>query len=344
MFFRHLLAAYIYFDCRVFLGLWTRKQLVGGTDSAGEPSLGLFARAQFYYKNPGTDPGKDKRGGQVSAVYQQFGKNAVAWLQVLRGLEPRDRIARPAACKVIQRSLTILTGTQTVERWLGEVQLAEIKSRSNLLGNSVLETSVKLNCQCFTGRRSGRAFNPDELLRGPAASADRGVRHQASNYCLRAQNIYRDWFGEKKIPARLLEGGPEETRPPGLGRSHKAPRTQETFKDQQKKHQECIKEIVSSSSAAERPGEKMLEGMVDEMKEVHLARTTPGSSTDKLVLEKTAPGPKTLPADMPAEGCEKNLALTLAFFFVVCIFCLDTSFRLDPESDETQRGLWSVAM
>ena len=58
----------------------------------------------------------------------------------------------------------------------------------------------------------------------------------------------------------------------------------------------------------------MLEGMVDEMKEVHLARTTPGSSTDKLVLEKMAPGPKTLPADMPAEGCEKNLALTLAFF------------------------------
>ena len=107
----------------------------------------------------------------------------------------------------------------------------------------------------------------------------------------------------------MLEGGPEETRPPGLGRSRKAPRTQETFKDQQKKHQECIKEIVSSSSAAERPGEKMLQGMVDEMKEVHLARNAPpGSSTDK----KAAPGPKIpkdLPADMPAAGCEKNLAL-----------------------------------
>lgn len=50
--------------------------------------------------------------------------------------------AEPAA--VIQKALCVLTGTQNVERWLGEVQLAELKHRSQALNEKLLETSIKL--------------------------------------------------------------------------------------------------------------------------------------------------------------------------------------------------------
>ncbi|CAE7776247.1 unnamed protein product [Symbiodinium sp. CCMP2592] len=111
--------------------LW--KQLVGKVDGEG-PSMGLFARAMHYFDNP---LAKNK-SESVGALRQRFGNTTVAWMQTLQSLDPRQRSARPLAVRVIQKSLAILTGTQNVERFLGEVRLIELKHRARALGNEIL--------------------------------------------------------------------------------------------------------------------------------------------------------------------------------------------------------------
>ena len=39
-----------------------------------------------------------------------------------------------------------------------------------------------------------------------ADSAQRGVKYQAFNFCLKVQNVYRSFFGERQLPGRSLQG------------------------------------------------------------------------------------------------------------------------------------------
>ena len=78
------------------------------------------------------------------------------------GYDTSARRDRPVAVGLICKSLTAQTGTQSVERWLGEVRLAELKHRARALAENTLESCVKLNVQDFQGRLAGKAFNAGE--------------------------------------------------------------------------------------------------------------------------------------------------------------------------------------
>ena len=104
-------------------------------------------------------------------------------------LTPQQRRDRPLAVQLIVKSLTVQCGTQTVERYLGELRLAELKHRARALGGETLESSITSSstCRIFCGRQAGKAFNPDSLFRSAAC-----------------QNAYRRLYGENKTPAKVF--------------------------------------------------------------------------------------------------------------------------------------------
>ena len=157
-----------------------RKQLVGPAAAVAgeEPKMGIFARALWFHKHGAAAKAASVPG--LQKMLDQYGPSAGAWILTLQDMTPQQRRDRPLAVGLICKSLTAQTGTQSVERWLGEVRFAELKHRARALAEDTLESCVKLNVQDFTGRLAGKAFNPDSLFRDQAQSAQRGVRHRAS--------------------------------------------------------------------------------------------------------------------------------------------------------------------
>jgi len=233
---------------KLLFDLRPRKQLVGPSTSPGaEPSSGIFARALWFFKNfatAGNVPGMQR-------MLDQYGASSAAWIRTLADLTPQQRRDRPLAVQLIVKSLTVQCGTQTVERYLGEVRLAELKHRARALGAETLESSIKLNVQDFSGRQAGKAFNPDSLFRSAAESIEKGVRYRASNFGLQCQNAYRRLYGEKQDPGRSLlptsargsEGKPKLTRV----RKSAGP-AMETLKQARDMHTKSVSQAVAAAS------------------------------------------------------------------------------------------------
>ena len=160
-----------------------RKQLTG-QESDQEYCSGLFARAQWHGCNPAKQSSK------------------CAWVATLRELKPAQLAARGNAVKVIKHSLCFMTSTCSVERWLHELSMTELKSRAHHLGVYALSDAVKLNVQCMSGRREGSTMNADDLTTSAAASHAQGVKWQPSEFGLCAQKAYAEFFGERELPAR----------------------------------------------------------------------------------------------------------------------------------------------
>ena len=109
---------------------------------------------------------------------------------------------------IVQKALCIQTGTQSVERFLGEVEMTERKNRQQHLTDHNLESSCKLNLQSLRGARLPKVFRPEELFESPHDSLQRErapVRYKASSYGQAVQQAYRSFYGEKAMPARSLE-------------------------------------------------------------------------------------------------------------------------------------------
>ena len=160
-----------------------RKQLAcKSSEGESEAGHGLLARALWHARNPSKQTSK------------------TAWVRTLSELRTSQKAARPEAVKIIAHSITFMTSTCNVERWLHELSLSEQKSRAHHLSVFRLEDAVKLNVQNMSGSRTGMQAN--DLTTTPAESEARGVQWQASNFGLRSQTAYRDFFGERVLPAR----------------------------------------------------------------------------------------------------------------------------------------------
>ena len=247
------------------------------------PSMGLFARAQHFFKNPVASTKSALK--DTDKVLQQFGRSTAAWVLMLQDLTPRQKKLRPLAMKVLQQALCMVAGTQTVERWLGEMKMAELKSRAHALNDSLLETCMKLNVQSFHGRRLGKAFDPDELIQGIANSRQRGVRYKGTNYLLRCQNLYREFYGEKVLKCRALEGDSSSaSEKPSMGKIHAASSEKKrSMQTMQEEHSKAVKNVVAASGKS-----ASLTPMVENMKEVSAARSS-CSLSDAPTGSKDAP-------------------------------------------------------
>ena len=178
------------------------KQVAG---SAGDGASGLLARAMWHDSDTarGTMTRVKKDGGVRPRDPDQ--DNAVGWLRTLRELRPQNRASRAEAIDMIEFALVFLTRTTNVERWFSQIALIEAKQRAHKLTLSKLEDTTKLIVQDFGGRRTV-PINAVQLLTAHARATEGvPVVWPASVYCLRAQNVYREFFGERRSGARSLD-------------------------------------------------------------------------------------------------------------------------------------------
>ena len=178
------------------------KQVAG---SAGDGASGLLARAMWHDSDTarGTMTRVKKDGGVRPRDPDQ--DNAVGWLRTLRELRPQNRASRAEAIDLIEFALVFLTRTTNVERWFSQIALIEAKQRAHKLTLSKLEDTTKLIVQDFGGRRTV-PINAVQLLTAHARATEGvPVVWPASVYCLRAQNVYREFFGERRSGARSLD-------------------------------------------------------------------------------------------------------------------------------------------
>ena len=106
-----------------------------------------------------------------------------------------------------------MTQTTSVERFLGLVKLTELKCRAHKLNVVRLGDAIKIAVQDLAGRRlAGQVLDPVKLL----VAKDSGGIWRASPYCIRAQNIYREFFGERALHCRSCEVKATTKDPPGI--------------------------------------------------------------------------------------------------------------------------------
>lgn len=268
-----------------------RRQLAGSQGEDGA-KVGLFARAWWFLENPASAPSSAGKRRKVSERGPFESKSGVAWVQTLAELRKEARQSRQLAVQVIEKALCLQCGTATVERWLGEVAQTELKKRAQHLCNWNLERAIKLNLQSLRGRRVGMAFQPDDLVDRPVSSASRvggGVLFKASRYGLRAQQVYKDFFGEKPAPSRKLEGSADRSsEKPKLGNLQTHDSRKRTLQGELKSHAAAVKNVVQEATSA--ASALSWQPMVAAVKEVALARCEAGSGKRFRSAEDSVPG------------------------------------------------------
>ena len=220
-----------------------------GGDAA--PALGLFGRAKWH-------------------LTQDCANSAAAWLKTLASLKNQQR---PLAARLIRKALVIQTGTASVERWLNQIALTEMKHRANSLHIYNLESAVKLNVQSCFGRRIGCRFDPNSILEGQPQHC------KPSRFGVAVADAYREWFGEKSTPAR--RGVPGHGDRPSLGFLHAA-KSERSTTNVLKNHSKAIGLAMSASTSKSsgRTQKERLQDMVNAVDEVAMARNgAPSSST-----------------------------------------------------------------
>ena len=257
--------------------------------------------------------------------------NTAAWVQTLAELTKSQRESRPLAVALVEKALVIQTGTQSVERYLGEVAKTEQKNRAEHLSHWNLARSIKLNLQNLQGPRSPKVFQPQELFRGAVESMQRSpaVQYRASEYGIQVQNHYRSFFGTKALASRALVGKPDRSsEKPHLGNMRQASQGKQTVVGEKRKHDQAVAAVVSASPAA---SSSSWQPLVDAQKDVACAReavaATMASQVEKRAVE-TMPGPsgsgkrarlaqeadECLPEDAedPAAGSQDHVAAAIS--------------------------------
>jgi hypothetical protein len=142
-----------------------------------------------------------------------------------------------------------MTSSCNVERWLHEIQLTELKNRAHHLNIYKLEDAVKLNVQHMAGRCTGMQAN--YLTTTPAESQARGVTWQASEFGLRAQRAYSNFFGERELPARdILTPEARVSDKPRLAGLRST--SEKSLKQQMQRHCEALKVGVAENASEDK--------------------------------------------------------------------------------------------
>ena len=168
--------------------------------------------------------------------------NVLAWVVTLRELGRKSVDPRLAdLVYLIELYVSRLAGTGTVERWLGEVALLELKRRADHLKQVSLESALKLRVQDIRGRVCGNPFDPRALLveGTPRAAAGGGqVLFAASKMLVACQSVYREFYGSVRLAARSLSCVSLEDQ------------AQNAVKESRPKL--CLSKVASTSSIAEK--------------------------------------------------------------------------------------------
>ena len=177
-----------------------RQQLAGANSDNG-PHGGLYSRAMWHLQTKGVyDEEKDMRYRPASMKRKAFeSASTIAWLKTLSELTREQKRSRKLAMTVVTAGLVLLTGTASVERWLGELSLQEMKRRAHKVNMYSLQSAIKLNLQDQAGRRVGMSFDPLSLLKLPFVP---GPNQQPSVYGKEVREAYKVMYGEKKLPGR----------------------------------------------------------------------------------------------------------------------------------------------
>ncbi|CAE7884807.1 unnamed protein product [Symbiodinium microadriaticum] len=116
-----------------------------------------------------------------------------------------SEIRTPSPAKdLVAIYLSALSGTGTVDRWLGQVRQVE-KFRPHMDARGV-EHAVKLLVQDQGGRRR-EPMKPKQVMvreHSKISAGGGGVAHPISDFGLRAQKVYLTLFGSRSLPARDL--------------------------------------------------------------------------------------------------------------------------------------------
>ncbi|CAE7033689.1 unnamed protein product [Symbiodinium sp. CCMP2592] len=176
------------------------RQFIGnGHDS------GLLHRARWHSSAAGVAYAASQESETTAAsagnrlfCHPPESKHQRSWLktwQEVRGNSPGKQL--------IAHYLSALSGTGTVDRWLGQCRRLD-KFRS--LPATEIENAAKLLVQDAGGRRRV-PLDPRAVLikAAPAATAGGGsVCHPISAFGLKAQKVYASLYGERRLPSRDL--------------------------------------------------------------------------------------------------------------------------------------------
>ena len=123
-----------------------------------------------------------------------------AWLSCFKELE------RDTPCKrLVGIFLGSLSGTGTVDRWLKEV--VRVMDYRPVVDPRGAQAAVKLIVQDLAGRRRTPLHGRQMLVEAVAKTAHGGgnVAHPISNFGIQAQTLYKNLFGQRRLPGRSLE-------------------------------------------------------------------------------------------------------------------------------------------
>lgn len=222
------------------------------------PVSGLLARAEWHASDNGQLQSAVREADAPKATFRDpTSKNCLAWIRTLRELGNRGVAARQNAVILIETALVFLVRTTNVERWLGIVALIELKHRAHHLKIFRLVDAVKLAIQDLLGRRPpGAGLDAMALLVITSSSA---AVWRGTPYCTRAQNVYRDFYGERAFACRSLtplsveQQAAVQIGKPALGRVQASSVDSRSYQERLRAHSAGIKRAVESLPESSRP-------------------------------------------------------------------------------------------
>ena len=178
---------------------------------ASSKNSGAFARAKWHASPAGLADAESQRvSDSKKRLREPESKNLRAWLRTYRDLrKAKDQENRKNFLSLLGDYLVTVPGTPTVERWLGEIALQELKHRAHKLSGLSAAGGLRLVKVDLQGRRPvGEVLDPVRMLTKDGASVTSvgggTAVWPASKFAIQAQTIYKDFFGHRVVAGREL--------------------------------------------------------------------------------------------------------------------------------------------
>ena len=122
---------------------------------SGISSKGLLARARWHYGPAGRLV--EAQQHRVEKTHPPDSQISAAWLRTYKEVRRNPIARKEPAVRILEIDLSKLSGSGTVERWLGEIQLSESKRRAHKLNKARLDGGIRILVQDEKGRRRTRS-------------------------------------------------------------------------------------------------------------------------------------------------------------------------------------------
>ena len=135
-------------------------------------------------------------------------RNIAAWICVLSDLRPAGGDHYVGLIRLLDRVVSRLSSTGSIERWFQQTALTENKQRARKITPTVLEAMLKLLLQDIGGVRLASAFCPRKLLIKPARSVSQTgavIDWPMTEYAKTCQRLYAEFFGQQFAQYRSVQ-------------------------------------------------------------------------------------------------------------------------------------------